>query len=449
MSARKLKPSRALAGRLKILSRQRLAQPQDGSLYIAPSRRRPRWFEPPHPEEPPHFQLGQRSILLEPLNPIQHPRSFEHAKQPVTRLRSKIHERRMNEDERHIYANPYLRMISSPIRMCALTSRVLPMSFLVRLSIQKIPIPPEQQGQTGKQKLHTDGKGNILALLPDNPQRTDARTNGHGTWVVCNRSQFQAIPVKGVIHEDGPGLRATDRRLELHPQLLALIGLQLRNQVLYELEHLPPRLGVAPLNLASETIIRRLTWEEWHVAQATGALPNAPDAHAVIVFRIGAIRRRKKTDPPPKDDDPDPTRIRLLPPAATTQAFLKRGTVESESAAPVYDASTYFPNDTQREELRRKLNGLTHIEYIGQKRARFKGVDAVDNGKEEDGEEEDSRCPKPLSNAYAISSSATTVLRADTVPLVIALWRLRMWEDVHDDVQGYSWELPKDVTAVL
>lgn len=38
------------------------------------------------------------------------------------------------------------------------------------------------------------------------------------------------------------------------------------------------------------------------------------------------------------------------------------------------------------------------------------------------------------SPAFLLLSGAETVLRADTVPLAIALWRLRMWED-----EG-SWE---------
>jgi len=46
------------------------------------------------------------------------------------------------------------------------------------------------------------------------------------------------------------------------------------------------------------------------------------------------------------------------------------------------------------------------------------------------------------SHAFLLLSSAETVLRADTVPLAIALWRLRMWE-------GDSWERGEGTWATI
>jgi hypothetical protein len=87
---------------------------------------------------------------------------------------------------------------------------------------------------------------------------------------------------------------------------------------------------------------------------------------------------------------------------------------------PLYNSISLFPSPTQRAALHQHLCAVLKEDTI----TRRNQID----------------CPKPRirsrptkdetkpSHAFLIYSDGSTVKRADTVPLAIALWRLRMWE---------------------
>lgn len=288
-------------------------------------------------------------------------------------------------------------------------------------------------------KRITDGQGNLVAILPDNDP--DNIVNGRGFYIVCSRSLFDRIPFKGLEY----GL---DKRHEMHPDLTNYIGALLRGRILQCLDVLEPRLRAAPHSVEQASLVRRLTWTEWNAARDSGVLPSS-DAQALILFREPSKRRaadRASAEKLVTVDPPQP------PPHVFFQVEGK-----GQHSVPLYDASTYFSDGEQRAALRKKLNALLNVERIARRRANAKSPEQLaaekvqrlsSEEKPDDGDDsEDAKDGRDKeaapSDAYLVCSSASTLLRADAVPTLIALWRLRMWEDVHGDidVNDFGWEV--------
>lgn len=91
-------------------------------------------------------------------------------------------------------------------------------------------------------------------------------------------------------------------------------------------------------------------------------------------------------------------------------------------ADTLYNGVALFPSRPQRAALHQKLNELLMVE----RRARRRG-DAKPQG--ESNKSSDHRTSEQkASHAYLLLSDSETILRADSVPLAIALWRVRLWE---------------------
>jgi hypothetical protein len=86
---------------------------------------------------------------------------------------------------------------------------------------------------------------------------------------------------------------------------------------------------------------------------------------------------------------------------------------------PLYLGPSLFPDRAQRILLYRSLNRILNQE----RRVRWKDRinDAKRTGQRATGLEK-------ASDAYLLRSDAKTMGRVDTVPVAIALWRLRLWE---------------------
>ncbi|KAH7105432.1 hypothetical protein BKA62DRAFT_689682 [Auriculariales sp. MPI-PUGE-AT-0066] len=411
---------RALASRLAELTRLRLSQPQDVSQYNR-SRKCPRFVRRPRLTAPDMTGARQSSVLLEEFNPIEHPGAFEprKASAPLIVLHKNSTKRVMTNDERDLFANPYLRMLGTTIRQCAITDCLVPVDFLVRLSIQRIPLDPELPPAVVK-RMRTDGKGNILAIMPDGVSR-ESRISGRGLYVQCNRQLFEQIPKRAL--EFG-----RYKRYELHPRLADLVELQLRARVIHELQEAVDQLRCAA-HPAKHSIApcSRMTWQSWEAAIESKALATNPGAHAVLFFRESRIRRRRKQDPAAGPDVP-PERAHLItlpPPEMPAITFFQLSSLSDKSPhsqyrVPVYDMLHYFPEDLQRAQLRALLGQLLKYErdalYL-RRRKKTAGPSVKHTP----------------SDAYVLLSSGESLLRADTAPFLIALWRLRMWMNSQPD----------------
>lgn len=213
-------------------------------------------------------------------------------------------------------------------------------------------------------------------------------------------------------------------------------------------------------------MIRRLSRKEWYEIKSTGTI-SIRDVIAVIVVpppnkdpatgkrpevisgglseeQIAAmlISQKQSDSQTPSSSRPHiPTSTLYLTssPHTSHEDFkLYDQTHLPHHRIPWYNAAPLFPIREQRAELRRKLSAILESNVRREKDRDTKTYDDNgDNGLPQqtgtDEAKEFSSDSKP-SHAYAILSSPETLTLADSVPLAIALWRLRMWE-------GEGWNL--------
>ena len=104
---------------------------------------------------------------------------------------------------------------------------------------------------------------------------------------------------------------------------------------------------------------------------------------------------------------------------------------------PMYNGDSLFPDPSQRAEFHRVLNNVLRIEG----RARRSQPPSDNDLDQIEGRRNLDRKDLQRSDAYILYSSAKTLERADSVPLAIALWRVRMWE-------GGGWDNDRNSTGI-
>jgi hypothetical protein len=272
-----------------------------------------------------------------------------------------------------------------------------------------------------------------------------------------------------------PTLAGPHRRYFPNPRVHALlpaqIGRLLRLRVLHELARLAQLL---PLRARGPPLVRRLTRAELDALALAGAVPPAWNgAGAVLV--VPPVNRDPRTGRRPRPEaglellpaqapDADDVRVplrRALPLAVMYPAGEGEGEARATATAtvpraevPLYNGVAMFPDREQRAALHAGLARLLHIE----RRARFKeegrrrrreqqpqrldgaqagagdaaasgsGATSVDTLSMPSRKKARARGDEKMSHAFLICSDADTLLRADAVPLLVALWRVRMWE---------------------
>lgn len=193
------------------------------------------------------------------------------------------------------------------------------------------------------------------------------------------------------------------------------------------------RLRAASREFADATVLRRLTRSEWATLKKTGKT-SWEGAVAVLVVppvnRDPATKQRENpdfTDMPPEGTAPLReglvSRRSILP---SSELHIQGNPTYDEplrffkdvhlphARIPLYNGVNFFPARAQRAALHQRLCEILDVERT----ARWKRRIFFDKGQREDAP----------SHAFVLISSARTVLRADTVPIAIALWRVRMWE---------------------
>ncbi|KAH9049015.1 hypothetical protein EDB84DRAFT_1261558 [Lactarius hengduanensis] len=375
-----------------------------------------------------------RSILLDEINPIIKPKLYRRHKSlpPQVRLpdsqkartvsRNGTVEddvrREMTAEEREWYANPYLRMLSTPIRRCSMSSRYLPSDFMVRLSVKRLPSP------------RTGSKQSSYVLVPDGLQHPKFKglDSRKGHYIVCRRAVIKEFDKR-------KSYRRVLSAIGQFSSLPEYIGHLLRLRILQELELLAARLQARPQCAADSPLLRRLTWKELSAIRAGKPVQDG-DAVAILVVpplnRDPATMKRPLPNASPLPEllaeHPTTTTPKRVPlPLSTMCRALSpedhQGFPDlvTPMKVPLYNGASLFPSRTQRAALHEWLCKLLMIE----RRARWR-----QHGPASTSELDNSRSANRLASpAFLLLSGAGTVLRADTVPLAIALWRLRMWED--------------------
>jgi hypothetical protein len=232
--------------------------------------------------------------------------------------------------------------------------------------------------------------------------------------------------------------------MKLPPSLPDYISHLLRLRILQELELLALRLQVRPQGAEESPLLRRLTWNEFSAVRAGKPLED-PDAVAVLVVPPLNRDPTTKARPVPNTSPLPPTlpsvEVRpmtrngdLLPLSTMCHAGLPKDyegspDVITPMKVPLYNGVALFPSKPQRAALHERLCKVLMVE----RRARWRQHGPVSTSEPGNARPATRRPNKVPSPAFLLRSGADTVLRADSVPLAIALWRLRMWE-------GESWE---------
>lgn len=394
---------------------------------------------PPHPV----FFGRSRSILLDDVNPIMHPKAYRQHKglPPQVRLPESQRTRTVSKDgtveddvrremtveEREWWANPYLRMLSTPIRKCTQSLRHLPSDFLIRICIKRLP------------SSLTGSKRRTYTIVPDGLQHPKFKGHDHhrGRYIVCRRAAIQEFDKRG-------SHRRILSEIKLPSSLPDYIGHLLRLRILQELELLVERLQARPQGAEESPLLRRLTWDEFSAVRAGKPLED-PDAVAVLVVPLlkrdptTKMRPVPDTSPlPPKQlstevqpitRDGEPLPLSTLCYAGLPKDYEGSPDVITPMKVPLYNSYALFPSKPQRAALHERLCKVLLVE----RRARWRQHGPVSTSKSGDSRPATRRPNEEPSPAFLLRSGAETILRADSVPLAIALWRLRMWE-------GDSWE---------
>ncbi|KAI0321857.1 hypothetical protein OF83DRAFT_1161602 [Amylostereum chailletii] len=376
------------------------------------------------------------SVLLD-LNPIANPSQFVHHKSlpPHVFLHPNQHKNTISRDgtvepdapremsalERDQWANPYLRMLASPIRRCLVTERYLPTDFLVRVAARRIP----------SSRITT--KRERYVLLPDgleHPKYCSLRSR-RGNYILCRNSVISELTSR-----PSSWKHRTPPYTTISPSLAPHIAHLLRLRVLQELELLCDRLKTRSHNAVEAPLLRRLTRAEFSEFRKNDSLPHL-DAVAILVVpplnRDPTTRTRPAPNTTALPDAPDATADlrpppKRPPPPVSTLHLLGSKEIESDglpgtvspAQVPLYNGVSLFPSRSQRVALHQRLTQLLSIE----RRARKKETDLT----AKTSPSSPPRGDEKASHAFVLYSSGTTAQRSDSVPLAIALWRLRMWE---------------------
>jgi hypothetical protein len=221
-------------------------------------------------------------------------------------------------------------------------------------------------------------------------------------------------------------------------------------RILQELELLAERLRARPQGAEESPLLRRLTWREFSAIRA-GKPFQDQDAVAILVvppLNRDPITKKRPTPntsplPEPPLELPTPYQreappLSLLCHALSPQDYQGFPDVITPMKVPLYNGVSLFPSRTQRAALHERLCKLLLHERCA-RRHQHGRTSTTETGNSQPTAR---RLTKVASPAFLLRSGAETVLRADTVPLAIALWRLRMWE-------SDSWERGQGTWATV
>lgn len=285
----------------------------------------------------------------------------------------------------------------------------------------------------------------MQSLLPDGllHHKYTPRKSGTGTYVLCRKEAFEQFILiskyfsfqfrKSFLRLCLERPRRSAPNVTVHPLLAKQIGHQLRVRVLQELELLT-RKAKRTLKTPHSAVLRRLTRAEWKEFKSTGIIPH-PGAVALLVvppLNKNPVTKQRpvanaSTAPEDQVSDGNSKVLRPLPPLSTMHPVSDEQLEEfavpdltPPSSVPMYNGLALFPSRSQRAALHERLCGLLRVERVSQR---------LHTNLPHYGEKaEKGKGDGKFSHAFLLCSDPTTVQRGDSVPLAIALWRVRMWE---------------------
>ncbi|KAM5534275.1 hypothetical protein V8D89_012003 [Ganoderma adspersum] len=347
------------------------------------------------------------------------------AKQRCGRAPQGAMPRAMTREERSFHANPYLRMLASPLRQCYESGWTLPRDLMIRMAPAIIP------GDTIK-----------TAFLPSGIEHPSFRRfrGGKSRYLLCWKPILERALKTGVYRRFRP---EQSSEMTMHPLVIEQVSHALRVRVLHELQLLARQLRrlqgpmVPPL-------VRRLTREEWNEIKTTGVVPFK---NAVAVLVVPPPNRDPKTKQRPvpnyssipvEGDRFDSTPHALSKMCSTAQQedweFVDEQRVLPPRRIPVYNGVPLFPSRTQRAALCAALAEVLRAEGLARLRS---GTGCTEGTIERSATAEEGalrgKGDQKASHAILVCSDEHTLFRGDTVPLAIALWRIRIWEQGLED----------------
>jgi hypothetical protein len=214
--------------------------------------------------------------------------------------------------------------------------------------------------------------------------------------------------------------------------------------VIQELELLIEKLRSRPKNANVAPVLRRLSRTEFKDLRETG---HAPYPGVVAILVVPPVNRDPATKTRPASNvtalpdtalEPPTLHKRNSPPLSVLYSAGTLPNLEDlppsvqDGKIPLYNGMTLFPSLNQRAALHDKLSNVLDIERHS--RNRDPALKFTGNLSAKPAETKDKDAPRPksddqkASHAFVLFSSRDTVLRIDTAPLAVAIWRLRMWE---------------------
>lgn len=250
----------------------------------------------------------------------------------------------------------------------------------------------------------------------------------------------------------------------MHPLITQQVGHLLRVRVLQELQMLTRRLlRRRRLAKADEpSLLRRLTRAEWAEIKTSGVVPHK-NAVAVLVVPPPNRDPRTRTRPAPSSDSmPHPEDLSGKELPNSLPLCVMHPTVQQEgstsdglpgtvppSRVPLYNGTALFPSETQRAALHAALGEVLRAERTTRLMTGSVPVLRGNDEKSPDGVPLRAKGDQKASHAILVCSDEQTLFRGDTVPLAIALWRIRMWEGGPGDDCSVDWmaEPPRQLYA--
>ncbi|GAA5917084.1 hypothetical protein JCM5296_000015 [Sporobolomyces johnsonii] len=342
-------------------------------------------------------------------------------------------------------------MLSSPLRRCLLTQKVLPKDLMIQLKLTRLPpAPPSSSAR--------------LVLTPSSVlhPRFSLATHGKGAWVSCWRDAVDTLSKKG-------SYKRLNSAAILPPTTTSKIHSQLARRLAQEAVMLAERAKSWPAGNASQCPVRRLSRAQW--AEDRGRLGQGSEEEGWEVQAVldlagvneGEGGRMSSLLPLPGDRSIPLYRLSrfvdgiLLPPPSSSSDSL----APSSSSPAESDPATSTKSDAARllEELKASLDDM--IALFDRRRRRL-APETTATPDATNWNDDDlyliyaprlsfpsSRTPStpPLSNSSVPhpSSLSTTVspppilaeqqarMAEDVVHLLVALWRCRSWV-------GEGWE---------
>ncbi|KAL0949641.1 hypothetical protein HGRIS_009685 [Hohenbuehelia grisea] len=368
--------------------------------------------------------------------------------------------REMTREELSWNADPYLRMLASPVRRCAASERYFPSDFLIRLV-------PMRVNPRSASSLHPGLSRIVRTLVPDGVEHSKfkPRRSGRGGYVLCWKEAIAQMTERNSHKRIMPGV-VTYSRLEEHISTLLRVRILQEFALLVDsVKSRVPSAGMKgdhaeggraeerPAQLSRQdhtSILRRLTRDEWRKVKATGVLPY-PDAVALLV--VPPLNRdpqtRKRPEPsvsplptgqddsraPVASQDTSPPLSALYPATRAEDDFIDDDTLPCLQI-PLYNGLTLFPYRPHRAALYSYLTQLLSIE-----RRVLSKVKALTASQPQEtlkiklsgDDREPGDTKAKASHAFLLCSNADTITRGDSAAVGIALWRLRMYE-------GFGWQ---------